>query len=190
MNKSTIISLTLLISFIVAGCSSIEIFKENTEFKPYVNYQSFVIINKEVGQKGFNDELLDAKVIDEIQYRLESLGLKYNREKPELIIRYTSNEDVRQKEIYPNQYPFWGWRAWDPFLFDPRFMQRQQMNSTKNYELLQVIVDFIDPKNDKMLMRLTAVSEVYNEKEKQKKVIKSVQKIIETYQLHLSQINP
>ncbi|WP_373521319.1 DUF4136 domain-containing protein [Aquiflexum sp.] len=168
-----------------SACSSIEIFKENTEFRPYKEYSSFVILNKEIGQKGFSDDILDVRVSDGIQNQLESLGLVYEKEKPELIIRYTSNEDFRQKEVYNNRYPMWGVRIWDPWMYDPRFMNQRNMTSTQNYELLQVVVDFIDPKSDKMLMRLTAVSEVSSQKEKSKKALKSVDKIIQTYESHI-----
>jgi len=102
--------LIFLIIIINSSCSSIEIFKENTEFRPYKKYTSFVILNREIGQKGFSDEFLDVMVSDGIQKNLENLGMIYEREKPELIIRYTSNEDLRQKEVYYDPYPFWGRR--------------------------------------------------------------------------------
>ena len=124
-------------------------------------------------------------VLEDIQSNLEKLGLVYEKEKPELIIRYTSNEDLRQKEIFYDPYPFWGRRIWDPWMYNPMFFNPRNMPTSKNYELMQVVVDFIDPKNDKMLMRLTAVSEVSSPKEKKKKVLKSVEKIIQTYQEHL-----
>lgn len=179
--------LVILLSLILFGssCSSIEIFKEKTEFRPYKEYSSFVILNKEIGHKGFADDYLDAMVSDGIQGRLESMGLVYERENPELIIRFTSNEDLRQKEVYNNRYPMWGGRIWDPWMYDPRFMNQRSMATTSNYELMQVVVDFIDPKNDKMLMQLTAVSEVSSQKEKNKKALKSVDKIIQSYQDHI-----
>jgi hypothetical protein len=177
--------LIFLIIIINSSCSSIEIFKENTEFRPYKKYTSFVILNREIGQKGFSDEFLDVMVSDGIQKNLENLGMIYEREKPELIIRYTSNEDLRQKEVYYDPYPFWGRRIWDPWMYNPRFMNPGNMATSKNYELMQVVVDFIDPKNDKMLMRLTAVSEVSNEIEKKRRALRSIDKIIQAYQEHV-----
>ena len=79
----------------------------------------------------------------------------------------------------------WGGRVWDPWMFDPRFFNQQDMVSTKNYQLMQIIVEFIDPKNDKILMQLTAVSEVINAKDKKNKALKSIEKITETYITHL-----
>jgi len=183
--KYNYINVLLFLSVFLASCSSIEIFKEKTEFTPYKEYGSFVIINKEIGHRGFDDTYLDALVSDELQSLLEAQGLRYERESPELVIRYTSNEDPRQKEVYNNRYPMWGSRVWDPWMFDPRFYNQQNIVSTKNYQLMQIMVDFIDPKNDKLLMQLTAVSEVTSPKDKKNKAIKSIEKITETYKTHI-----
>ena len=177
--------LGLVVTIILStACSSIEIFKEKTEFRPYKAYQSFAVLNREVGLRGFNDEFLDAMVSDGLITLFEAQGMVYERQNPELVIRYSSNEDLRQREIINNMLPMWGWRVWDPFLFDPMF-NSPNMFSTKNYELLQLIVEFIDTSNNQMLMQLTAVSEVQGEREKRKRIRKSVEKIAETYFNHI-----
>lgn len=170
----------------MTSCKSVEIFKENVETRPSKTYQSFVIVNREIGQSGFNDDFLDALVADRIVEVLSQKGLIYDRNRPDLIIRYTSNEDLRQKEnlMYPN--PMWGMRVWDPWMFDPRFNNPGAMVRTSSFELFQVIVDFIDGPTDKMLMRLTAVSEVSNATEKKRKTKKSIEKIMETYIEHVT----
>jgi hypothetical protein len=178
----------ILLLFLLSACSSIEMFKENTEFKPYRRYKTFAILNKEVGHQGFNDSFLDAMVSSSLQKEFESMGLVYESENPELIIRYTSNEDLRQREVNNNRYPMWGWRVWDPWMFDPMFNNRFNSVTTRNYQLLQLIVDYVDPQNDKMLMRLTAVSEVTNRKDKIKKLNKSVKAVSNTYKEHLEQL--
>ena len=180
------IKLLLLLSVFFTSCSSIEIFKEKTEFAPYKDYRSFVITNKEIGYRGFNDAYLDATVSDQLQSLLEEQGLKYERESPELVIRYTSNEDPRQKEVYNNRHPMWGGRVWDPWMYDPRFLNQQNQVSTKNYQLMQIMVDFIDPNNDKILMQLTAVSEVSSARDKKTKALKSIEKIAQTYKSHIN----
>jgi hypothetical protein len=178
-------ALSVLLYTLFSSCSSIEIFKEKTEFAPYKAYKSFVITNKEIGHRGFSDAFLDETVSDHLQTLLEKEGLTYERENPELVIRYTSNEDPRQKEVYNNRYPMWGGRVWDPWMYDPRFFNQQNQITTKNYQLMQIMVDFIDPKNDKILMQLTAVSEVSSPKDKNRKALKSIEKVIQTYKSHM-----
>ncbi len=172
--------IVLLVSFFSA-CSSIEVFKENSEIAPRKAYQSFVIINQEVGMRGFSSQFIDQQVQIHLQRALEENGWVYDKKEPDLVIRYTSNEDLRERQITNNMnpYPFWGYRVWDPWMFNPYMGGRA--NSTDEYELVQVIVDFIDPKQDKFLMTLTGVTEVGSPKSKSKKVLKTTDKVIERF---------
>lgn len=168
----------------ISGCSSIEIFKENTEIAPKSGYQTFVIVNQELGMRGFASQFLDQKVQIQLQENLEKYGWKYEKNTPDVVIRYTSNEDPRTKEILPNPFPmrFWGSRIYDPWMMNPynpmNFDNRVRVD---DYELVQVIVDFIDPSRDKFLMTLTGVTEVETEKSKEKKVLKTVDKLVERF---------
>ncbi|MEB2784092.1 DUF4136 domain-containing protein [Algoriphagus persicinus] len=171
--------ITLLILGL-SSCSAIEIFKENTEVPIRKPYKSFVIINQEVGMRSFSSQLIDEQVQVHLQEALEAQGLVYDKTEPELVIRYTSNEDPRKRETtqHYNPYPYWGYRVWDPWMYNPYYNYRNNNSSTTNYELVQVIVDFIDQKEDKLLMTLTGVTEVGSPKTKSKKVLKTTDKII------------
>ncbi len=185
MKNLRINQLFVYILFVLAlsSCSAIEIFEENNEIPIKKPYRSFVIINKEVGIRGFSSELIDQQVQIHLQEALEEQGLIYDKTEPELVIRYTSNEDPRKRETYQNNnlYPFWGYRAWDPWRFNPYYNTRNNNSSTTNYELVQVIVDFIDPKEDKLLMTLTGVTEVSSQKTKSNKVLRTTDKIIDYF---------
>jgi len=173
---------TILLMVVIQSCSSIEIFKENTELPLSAEYNSFVIVNAEVNMNGFSAQFLDAKVQDKIRESLENHGLTYDRVKPDLVIRYGSNEDLRQREInsFNNLYPLWGMRVWDPWMFNP-YSPYMDPPRTDNYELLQIIIDFIDPEKDKYLMTLTGVTEVSSPKYKEKKVLKTTEKVVERF---------
>jgi hypothetical protein len=173
----------LFIFTLFTSCASIDVFKENVELKIKKPYQSFVIINQEVGMRGFASQLIDAQVQIQLQEALEAQGLTYDKSQPDLVIRYTSNEDPRKREITNNynQSPFWGYRVWDPWMYNSNFNNNSMRNSINSYELIQVIVDFIDPKEDKFLMTLTGVTEVSSPKSKDKKVFKVTDKIIERF---------
>jgi hypothetical protein len=181
-SKSKIIILLLLAVF-NHSCSSIEVFKENTEIPISKPYKSFVIVNKELGIQGFEDPMIDELVKTELQSQLEAAGMVYDRIKPDVVIRYHSNEDPRKREVVNNlnPYPFWGYRIYDPWLFNRYNNFNRPRVSTSNYELLQVILDFIDPVQDKFLMTLTSVTEVSSSKSKKTKVLKSLQKATETF---------
>ncbi|WP_050776389.1 DUF4136 domain-containing protein [Algoriphagus machipongonensis] len=178
-------SLLLLFLLIFSSCSSIEIFKENTETPIQKRYQSFVLVNQEVGMRGFKAQFIDKKVQIRIQELLEAEGLTYDKENPDLVIRYTSNEEPRERTTtnYPSS-PYWGYRVWDPWAYSN--FRNDYGPKTTNYELLQVIVDFIEPSQDKFIMTLTGVTEVSSKKSKEKKVIKSVDKIMEKFIFDMS----
>jgi hypothetical protein len=173
----------LFIFTLLTSCASIDVFKENVELKIKKPYQSFVIINQEVGMRGFSSQFIDAQVQIQLQEALEAQGLTYDKSQPDLVIRYTSNEDPRKREITNNynQSPFWGYRVWDPWMYNSNFNNNSMRTSTNSYELVQVIVDFIDPKEDKFLMTLTGVTEVSSPKSKDKKVFRITDKIIERF---------
>ncbi len=141
-----------------------------------------MLINQEIGMKGFTSQFLDAQVQIHLQEALEEAGLQYDKTQPDLVIRYTSNEDPRKREMVNNMspYPFWGYRVWDPWMFNP-YMNNYNRNTTSSYELVQVIVDFIDPKQDKFLMTLTGVAEVASPKTKNKRILKITDKIVDRF---------
>lgn len=177
----------------LSSCNAIDIFKENAEVPVRKPYKSFVIINQEVGLRGFSSEFIDQQVQIHLQEGLEEQGLVYDKTEPELIIRYTSNEDKRKRETYPNNnyYPYWGQRVLGPWIYnpyDPYFYNRNNQPTTSNYELVQVIVDFIDQKEDKLLMTLTGVTEVSNQKIKSKKVLKTTDKIVDYFMYELKDV--
>jgi len=173
----------LFIFALLSSCATIDVFKENTELKIKKPYLSFVIINQEVGMRGFASQFIDAQVQIRLQEALEAQGMVYEKIKPDLIIRYTSNEDPRQRDVVNNfnPYPFWGYRVWDPWMYNPNMYNNMSRNSTSSYELIQVIVDFIDPKEDEFLMTLTGVTEVSSPKTKDNKILKTIDKIVERF---------
>lgn len=162
------------------SCSSIEIFNENNEMPIVRPYQTFVIINKEIGMRGFSDQFFDELVQIQIQEALEKEGMIYDSMQPDLVIRYRSNEDLREREVINNSnpYPFWGYRVYNPWNYNPYEPNRV---STSNYELLQIAVDFIDPSTDKFLMTLTGVTEVTNPKSKPNKVEKTLDSVLSSF---------
>lgn len=183
-NMTRKITLLLLYAGLIlfSSCSSIEVFKENTEIPIAKPYKTFVLINKEVGMRGFSEQFIDEVVQIQIQETLEKAGMVYDSKQPDLVIRYHSNEDSRQREVVnnPNPYPFWGYRVYDPWMYNP-YNPNFNRVSTSNYELLQVILDFIDPAQDKFLMTLTGVTEVSSPKYKQKKVEKTLNSVLQSF---------
>ena len=162
----------------MSSCSSVEVFTEKKEVPILKPYQRFALVNKELGIQGFSDQDLDVMVQNELIQMLTSTGMQYDAVNPEVLIKYYSNEDIRQREqVVPlSPYPYWGMRMYDPWLFNPMMRNYSSTVRTSNYELLQVILDIIDPKADKYVMMITAVTEVSQPKNKPKLTIQALHK--------------
>jgi hypothetical protein len=186
---------SLYVFFLVAllfSCNSAEIFVENREIPFQKKYESFVLVNKELGIPGFSDPKLDLQVQEALETQLLAAGLVYDSKQPDLVIRYHSNEDLRQRERVNtmNPYPFWGMSMYDPWLFNPMMRNYRSTVTTTKYELLQVILDIIDPNQEKSLMTLTGVTEVTSPKSKSKITLKALEKTTNTFlEFNLSQNN-
>jgi hypothetical protein len=154
---------------LLSACSSVEVFVENREVPFQKTYSSFVLVNKELGIAGFADPKLDQQVQEALEEQLLASG--------------HSNEDLRQRERVNtlNPYPFWGMRMYDPWLFNPMMRNFRSTVTTTKYALLQVILDVIDPKEDKYLMTLTGVTEVATPKGKTKITLKALEKTTNTF---------
>jgi len=145
-----------------------------------------------LGILGFKDQLLDQKVQLALEAQLVDAGLVYDAKQPDLVIRYYSNEDLRQRERVNtmNPYSFWGMRMYDPWSFNPMMGNLRSPVTRTNYELLQVILDVIDPAQDKYLMTITGVTEVTSSKSKSRIALKALEKTTDTFiQVNLTQKN-
>jgi hypothetical protein len=173
----------LLAVSLLWSCNSAEVFVENRAIPFQKKYESFVVVNKELGIPGFADPKLDQKVQEALEAQLLAAGLVYDSKNPDLVIRYHSNEDLRQRERVNtmNPYPFWGMRMYDPWLFNPMMGNFRSTVTTTKYELLQVILDVIDTSQEKSLMTLTGVTEVTSPKSKEKITLKTLEKTTNTF---------
>uniref|UniRef100_UPI004047B746 DUF4136 domain-containing protein n=1 Tax=Algoriphagus sp. TaxID=1872435 RepID=UPI004047B746 len=192
MNKKINLPYFLLFVGLLVSCNSVEIFVENKEVPFQKTYTRFVLVNKELGILGFKDQLLDQKVQLALEAQLVDAGLVYDAKQPDLVIRYYSNEDLRQRERVNtmNPYSFWGMRMYDPWSFNPMMGNLRSPVTRTNYELLQVILDVIDPAQDKYLMTITGVTEVTSSKSKSRIALKALEKTTDTFiQVNLTQKN-
>lgn len=182
--RSPILVIGLALAFwSMSSCSSVEVFIEKKEVPILKPYQRFALVNKELGIQGFSDQDLDIMVQNELIQMLTSTGMQYDAVNPEVLIKYYSNEDIRQREkvVQLSPYPYWGMRMYDPWLFNPMMRNYSSTVRTSNYELLQVILDIIDPKADKYVMMITSVTEVSQPKNKPKLTIQALQKATSSF---------
>lgn len=122
---------------------------------------------------------------DNLQHRLtegmKSFGFEQDMEKPDLIVRYNTNLTDRQKEINstPMMSPYYGMGMYSPWMMPYGF--GNSGFRVENYDMGELVVDFIDTRQDKVVMRISAVGEINKPQQKSKNLQASVDKILKEF---------
>ncbi len=165
----------------IASCSPVRVFLEKNEVASIEDYQTFFVINQYYDKVAFESPVLE----DNLQHRLtegiKSFGFEQDMEKPDLIVRYNTNLTDRQKEINatPMMSPYSGMGMYNPWMMPYGF--NNSGFRVENYDMGELVVDFIDTRQDKVVMRISAVGEISKPKQKSKNLQTSVDKILKEF---------
>jgi hypothetical protein len=156
----------------VAACSPVKVYTEKSNFVEQKQYRTFAILNEVRGKAAFDSPIMEERLQEHLIAGMEKRGFEYDAERPDLIIRYNTDVQQNQRTIYP---AWGGWGMWNPWMWGP------QVPEVRNYEQGEVIIDFIDPAVDRVIMRATAVGTVNNPDQKQRKINTAVNKILKEF---------
>ena len=179
--KYSLSILGLLLGLFISSCSPVRVFMEKNEVAGMDAYKTFYVINQYYDKDAFESPVLE----ENLQYRLSegmsNMGFEENETNPDLIVRYNTNLTDRQKEVnnMPMMNPFFGSGMYNPYMM-PYGMGRSSY-SVEKYDMGELVVDFIDTKNDKVVMRISAVGEITKPKQKTKNLFTSVEKILKEF---------
>ncbi|HSJ66146.1 MAG TPA: DUF4136 domain-containing protein [Anditalea sp.] len=172
--KSTLkLGIIVLGLFCVAACSPVKVYTEKSDFVEQKTYRTFAILNEVRGKAAFDSPIMEEKLQQNLIAGMEKRGFEYNADAPDLIIRYNTDVQQNQRTIYPS-YGRWG--MWNPWMWG-----MPMAPEVRKYEQGEVIIDFIDPNVDRIIMRATAVGTVNNPDQKQKKINTAVEKILKEF---------
>ncbi|WP_246535414.1 DUF4136 domain-containing protein [Litoribacter ruber] len=172
-----LIPVIALMAIVSLACSPVKVYTEKSDFVEAKQYQTFAILSEVKGKPAFNSPIVEERLQQHLVEGMEQRGFSYNADQPDLIIRYNTDVTPNQRIIYPNPYDMW-WPMWGP-----------PTTRTQKYDQGEVIIDFIDPQADRVIMRATAVGTVNNPDEKQKKVKAAVDKILKEFSTKLVNVN-
>lgn len=162
----------------VTACSPVKVYTEKSNFVEQRSYKTFAILNEVQGKAAFDSPIMEEKLQLNLISGMEKRGFTYNADRPDLIIRYNTDVNRNQRTIYPS-YGRWG--MWNPWMWGGPMMPE-----VRSYDQGEVIIDFIDPEVDRVIMRATAVGTVNNPNEKQKKINTAVEKILREFSTKLA----
>jgi len=172
MKSNIKLGLIALALICVAACSPVKVYTEKSNFVEQKHYRTFAILNEVQGKAAFDSPIMEERLQLNLIAGMEKRGFEYDSETPDLIIRYNTDVQQNQRTVYP---AWGGWGMWNPWMWGP------QVPEVRKYDQGEVIIDFIDPKVDRVIMRATAVGTVNNPDQKQRKINTAVEKILKEF---------
>ncbi|GAB3663277.1 hypothetical protein GCM10028791_38650 [Echinicola sediminis] len=181
----------LLSMFLLAACSPVKVYLEKEEVKAERSYKTFAIINQYEGKDAWNSPVLNSNLIEDLTKGMEERGYKVDNERPDLILRYNTLLSDGEKEVRDNSFNgFYPYGMYNPWMYRYPFGMRSpywpSQTEIEKYKLGEVVIDFIDPRADEVILRISAVGEVNNVKQKYKNIGVSVSKILNEFSKNMA----
>jgi hypothetical protein len=168
----------------LSSCNPVKVYLEKNEMANPGAFNTFYVISQFYDTQAFNSPVLEENLQRSLTEGMEKFGYEQNAEKPDLIVRYNTVLTDRKKEINTmpmNPYGF-GMNPWmwgNPWMMGPGM--RGGGFRVEEYDLGELVVDFIDTRQDKVVMRISAVGEINKPDQKSKNLKSSVEKILSEF---------
>jgi uncharacterized protein YxeA len=155
--KQIIILLSALALF--AGCSTLKVSTDYDETFDFTKQKSFVVKHE---NKAGEDTLSNDRIIDSLEADLKAKGYKkVSLEEADLIFVFHVN--VEKKSDIQTDYQMMGYGR---YRYGGAMVST---TSTYNYEEGTLVIDALNPKNEKIVWRSTGVAELKEQKTPQKR---------------------
>ncbi|MEX0883055.1 MAG: DUF4136 domain-containing protein [Cyclobacteriaceae bacterium] len=180
--------IALLFTVMLAvSCNPVKIYLEKNEVADVDDYKTFYVINQYYDKDAFDSPILEENLQHRLTEGLKEIGFDQDEIKPDLIVRYNTNLTDRQKEVSstPMMSPF-GWGMYNPWMMGGPWGNSGGYRIEK-YDLGELVVDIIDTKQDKVVMRISAVGEINKPDQKRKNLNTSVEKILKEFSKRIAQ---
>ncbi|EPR69098.1 DUF4136 domain-containing protein [Cyclobacterium qasimii] len=177
-----IISLLLIsLGVFFSACSPVRVFLEKNEVASIDAYQTFYVINQYYDKDAFESPVLEENLKHRLSEGMREMGFEQNETNPDLIVRYNTNLTDRQKEVnnMPMMSPYSRFGMYSPYMMP--YGTGRSSYSVEKYDMGELVIDFIDTKQDKVVMRISAVGEITKPKQKTKNLFTSVEKILKAF---------
>ncbi|WP_186756745.1 DUF4136 domain-containing protein [Echinicola salinicaeni] len=179
-----------LIGALTLACNPVKVYLEKNDVKEDRSYKTFAIINQYEGKDAWNSPTLNGNLIDDLVEGMEERGFVQDSEHPDLILRYNTLLSDREKEVrsnnYDGLYPYGMYSPMYRYPYRMGYPYWPSQTEIEKYNLGEVLIDFIDPKADEIILRISAVGEVNNIKQKTKNIGVSVDKILYEFSKYMS----
>jgi len=152
--------LLLVVSFIFVGCSTLKISTDYDESFDFSKEESFVVVHNPINGE---DSLTIDRIREAIEVNLEQKNYKkVSKAEADLIVVF--HMDVQDKSEVQTSYMSMGYGRY-------RYggMMSVPVTTTYDYKEGTLVIDTLNPKNEKIVWRATATTELKNQKTPQKR---------------------
>ncbi|WP_339677996.1 DUF4136 domain-containing protein [Cyclobacterium marinum] len=181
--KYSIGIVTLMLGIFFSSCSPVRVFMEKNEVASFDTYNTFFVINQYYDKDAFESPVLEENLKHRLSEGMREMGFVEDETKPDLIVRYNTNLTDRQKEVnrMPMMSPYYGYGIYSPYMMPYPYGGGRSTYSVEKYDMGELVIDFIDTKKDKVVMRISAVGEITKPKQKTKNLFTSAEKILKEF---------
>jgi hypothetical protein len=185
MRKRLYIGMTLLI-LAAWACNPVKVYMEKNEIASVDTYRTFYVINEFYDKNAFDSPVLEENLNHRLTEGMKRFGLELDEKQPDLIVRYNTILTDKKKEVNTMPMSPWGW-GMNPWMWGPWGMPGGRGGyRVEKYDLGELVVDFIDTRKDKVVMRISAVGEINKPDQKSKNLKASVEKILSEFSKNIT----
>ncbi|MFC4871869.1 DUF4136 domain-containing protein [Negadavirga shengliensis] len=184
--KSTLLYFMMVTVVATAvSCSPVKVYMEKNEVASTQEYHTFYVINEFYDKNAFDSPVLEENLQHSLTEGLKRIGFEPDDKHPDLIVRYNTVLTDKKKEINTMPMSPWGWGMYNPWMWGGPWGGRGGYRVEK-YDLGELVVDFIDTRQDKVVMRISAVGEINKPDHKSRNLKASVNKILSEFSKKVS----
>lgn len=169
-----------------ASCSPVKVYLEKNEIASTQEFRTFYVINEFYDKNAFDSPVLEENLQHSLTEGLKRIGFEPDDKQPDLIVRYNTILTDRKKEITTMPMSPWGWGMYNPWMWGGPWGAGRGGYRVEKYDLGEVVVDFIDTRQDKVVMRISAVGEINKPNHKSRNLKASVNKILSEFSKRVS----
>ncbi|WP_114750681.1 DUF4136 domain-containing protein [Pleomorphovibrio marinus] len=170
-----------MVIVVIGACNPVKVYLEKNEVASIDSYKTFYVINEFYDKYAFNSPVLEENLNHSLTEGMKRFGLELDEKQPDLILRYNTILTDKKKEVNTMPMSPWGW-GMNPWMWGPWGMPGGRGGyRVEKYDLGELVVDFIDTRNDKVVMRISAVGEINKPEQKSKNLKASVNKILSEF---------
>ena len=160
------IILSAVVFVFMSACSSQKFHTTRIESKNFEEYKTYAWLTPidSLSKDYYNNDIAKDKILSTANNELNSRGLSYSKENPDILFRYIALVNNKSKLIYSNSYGYWGspfgfYRPWGYYGFGYGMGYSYPVGKER-VRYSHIIIEAIDTKSNTVVWQARGSQEV------------------------------